>query len=268
MAGDLGGAWEKLHRAREHRQALTDEIREIIPYDPRYSRLGAYTIRMECEREGNEYTFYADEGPGLDTTRCALIVGDALFNLRSALDHIVFQLHVRHYKGNIPAGIEKLSAFPICKTRRKKDTSQWSEIGRLSQRHRRAIEFLQPYNTRNDKYRWVRLALHDINALNVIDKHRRLHVIRTAVTSFAVPNLGPGGTHRVFFGPLIGKTKIMRWTFETVPHDIASKIKQYGHATIQIWLDEPGIGGEPVVLLEAFINNVDEAIRRFELFFR
>jgi len=41
---------------------------------------------------------------------------------------------------------------------------------------RRAIEWLQPYNTRNDRYRELRPALADIHDLNNIDKHRQLHL--------------------------------------------------------------------------------------------
>lgn len=266
VAGDLRGARERLERAREHREALDREIRRIIPYDPRFNDLRSYSISANCERDGTDYVFYVDEGQRFDTTRCSLILGDALYNLWSALDHIVYQLHIRVCRGTVPDPIQRDPAFPI--KLKHSQTNKWPAIRRLSKRHRRAIEFLQPYHARNDKWYYTRSALGQISLLNNIDKHRSLHVVRAAIMSSVVPALGPSGTHLPTFGPLDGKTEVARWTFSTVPSDITEQIDNHGTAIAQVVLYEPGVGGEPVILLKVFEDAVERVIDRFEIFFR
>ena len=268
MAGNLKGAWEKWERAREHYEALAEEIARLIPRDSRYNPVYAYSVPVQAEHVGREYRFYADAGPPLDGTRCALILGDALFNLRSALDHIVFQLHLRRYKGRIPSDVERVSAFPILGKRRKTPTSHWREIQCLSFKQRRAIEFLQPYYTRHDHLVEVRRALAELNTLNNIDKHRHLHVIRAGVVMVSVPDFRGYGRHESFMRSLEGKTEVFRWTFTSIPPDIAQQVQRYNHVVAQVRLDEPGFEALPLPFLEAYINRIEILIGRFETFFR
>jgi len=97
----------------------------------------------------------------------------------------VFQLHLWRFRGRIPEKVEGKSAFPILDDKlirnRSKDPGKWGEIAALSRRQRSAIQFLQPYNTRNDAHALTRRALFEINLLNNIDKHRRLHVVYAAL---------------------------------------------------------------------------------------
>jgi hypothetical protein len=273
MWGDPSDAWDKLERACKHRASLADEIQTLIPYDPRTNRLFAYPVPVEVERVGRQYRFYADAGPALETTEASLILGDALFNLRSALDQIAFQLHVKSCRGNVPDKIERRSGFPILNAEalanRKSDTSEWQEIKALSKRHRRAIHFLQPYNTLNDNLAPIRRSLDRLNVLNNIDKHRHLHVLRAGVMSIPQPDFGDCGRHESFISPLEGKTEVFRWTFTTVPHDIAEQIQRYDHVVVQVVLDEPGFICPPLPLLDDFIDSVRTVVDRFwKLFLR
>src|SRR6266516_4833003 len=151
MAGSLSGAWAKFDRAEEHLEAL---IRVTRSGHVRWGH--QYPVTPEAQRNGLEYRFYVDRAPALDAERCAVIVGDCLFNLRAALDHIAYELHFQRYRGSIPADAEKASSFPILseprlnKRKQAIGTAKWPEIKRLSIKQRRAIEFLQPYQRRND----------------------------------------------------------------------------------------------------------------------
>jgi hypothetical protein len=105
--------------------------------------------------------------------------------------------YIRRFRGTVGSDAKRDSAFPILSTRRvfgsggrrgtPVPTGQWKEIKRLGQPTRRAVEWLQPFNVRNDRYHELRSALADIRDLNNIDKHRELHLGQKYV--MAVPAL-------------------------------------------------------------------------------
>jgi hypothetical protein len=100
------------------------------------------------------------------------MVGECVHALRSALDHLAFQL----VRINRPAS--DYSEFPICKTR-----SHWRETrpGKLPDvpaRPLAEVQRLQPYK-RGDQARLDPLWL--IHALDIIDKHRRLNLVSPVV---------------------------------------------------------------------------------------
>ena len=226
MNGTLDDPIARIQRARDHYCRLKDgvggvdlKLRPVVlyPHDPDGLEYGVYV--GELEPISNDWP---------------LLYGEAFFNLRSALDHLAFQLHVRRYRGQVPPAVEGQSAFPIYTvTRVPKDrrgnptpTSKWSQIKNLGARDRAAIEYLQPYRGVGDDYpprtlvRRYRRALLDVNRINNIDKHRNLHVVHTAAHS--VPNIPRleqyGLVHDPAFGkPLESHACIDRWTFRTAP---------------------------------------------------
>src|ERR1700681_4609128 len=108
MVATLDSAVIKLHRAHHHYVALRDE--EIAV------RSGSslnYPLTSKSYRNGLEYRFYVGEIPPIDEERWATRIGDCLFNLRAALDHVVYALHVRHYRGKVPADAERAPQFPV-----------------------------------------------------------------------------------------------------------------------------------------------------------
>jgi hypothetical protein len=279
----LSGAWAKWERAQTHLKSLDPKNFPTITFTNEWLR--HYPAIPEAHRNGLEYRFYVEPEP-LDTESWAIIAGDCLFDLRCALDHIVFELHRRRYKGRIPEDAEKASAFPILTEPRvrKKDgsivkTDKWKEICRLSLKQRRAIEFLQPYNRRRDKFRDVRNALTDIQALNNIDKHRHLHVLEAVAFSAPVPAYGWGGgwdfdappqygfEQASFLArPLIGKTEVFRWTFDTVPPDIANELNKKHDITAGIGLNEGGEFRFFLSSLRFLVESVAIVLKRFEVF--
>src|SRR5260221_6201230 len=104
---DLSGVRAKLRRAHEHSEAY-DDVYEAYVASHRYS------IAFEYDHETGWHTFrwVVVTEPPLE--ELALIFGDILSNLRSALDYLVWQLVLN--SGRKPG---RQTAFPIVK--RQKD---------------------------------------------------------------------------------------------------------------------------------------------------
>jgi hypothetical protein len=280
--GNLSGAWAKWERAQTHLQSLDPKDFPSITFTNEWLR--HYPTTSEAHRDGLEYRFYV-EPETLDTESWAILAGDCLFNLRCALDHIVFELHHQRFRGKIPPAVEEASGFPILTTKptgrrgRSPDPAKWREIKHLASKQRRAIEFLQPYNRQRDKFRNVRNALADIQTLNNIDKHRHLHVLEAVAFSAPVPSYAWGGDwdfdappqygfdQQSFLArPLIGKTEVFRWTFNTVPPDIADELNKNYDITAGIGLNEGGEFRFFLSSLRFLVESVATVLKRFEVF--
>ena len=223
--GNLEGAIAKVARAAEHYRTL------------KYGLNGGFDdtfrpVTMVCEREGLEYSFCVGEIRPIDPS-FSLIAGDGYHNLRSALDHLVFEMHVRHFRGRIDPVAEIESMFPIYDRPRFKDkkktipkpTKEWSNICRLSAKERRAIEWLQPYRRGYEVppvgpltlVQQMRQTLHDVNWFDVVDKHRTIHAVQEARFSYHAP-IFPAKygfrQHPRIDVPLESYAEVDRWTFK------------------------------------------------------
>ena len=104
--------------------------------------------------DGLRYEFRVGEIEPLNPD-VSLILGDAYHNLRSALDALVFQLHVKRHRGSVPPKVIEELSFPIRESERRFGngrrkgqsipSDEWNEIRTLARRQRQAIEWLQPY---------------------------------------------------------------------------------------------------------------------------
>lgn len=95
----------------------------------------------------------------------ATTFGDLLFNLRSALDHAIWELHA-------PADRKANVEFPVCLDRKEWAAVSARKIGMLSTEEKTTIEAMQPFNAAvpSEDPLW---QLHELNR---IDKHRVLHL--------------------------------------------------------------------------------------------
>lgn len=274
MSRKRSGSWTKWRRAKSHLETLGREL-GVSPGHA-YGWSQRYRATAERHRDGREYRFHVD-AVELDTKNWPLLVGDCLFNLRSALDHLIYELHVRRFGENLP--YDTRSGFPILDTQpdgkhgRAVDPAKWREIEHLPYKQRRAVTWLQPYNRRNDEYRQIRRSLNRLHDLNNIDKHRHLHVLQAAPHMAAVAWFGDppayGWRQESFFGvPLVGKTEVFRWTFDVEPPDIANYLHADGHVRAFICLRE---GGETTILmplLRDLVATVATVLTRFVVFLR
>ena len=210
--GSLDDPIAKLQWAIKHylliRDALSGRDHQLI------------RLKMVASGDGLEYKFFAEDVPQLPTD-LPLMLGDAYHNARVALDHLVFQLHMRHYRGRIPSNVIKKPAFPVYdQIPNSGGPNHWDAVKRIGKKERVAIERLQPYNQRPGPLYGIRIHLSDLSEINNQDKHRQLYVARTLAQ--AVPTLESleeyGLQHHPEFGtPIQTGSLIDTWTFNRKP---------------------------------------------------
>jgi len=231
MAGTVEDPLAKLTRADRQLDLLQEQVYAIWPPRKRWP------VRAEELRAGLEYHFYLGEVPPIDP-EWLLWAGEIMFDLRSALDHLVYQLYLRRFRGNIPAEIKRIPMFPIFDREAQFDQSGHSRIRHLSQRDLRAIRNLQPFVARDDKWFMSRRWLSRLDALHNIDKHRRLHVVAAAHTASITPAFPDevGWEARPHWGAVESNSHIETWTFAKRPR----LMHDHPGAYIDVMLDPDG----------------------------
>jgi len=177
----LAGVRRKLDRAQHHFNDLHARIKTSLTAKP-----DGETINPELDEDGKTITLRLPSVQALDPD-LPLIVGDCLHNLRSALDHLVFQL--AKLNGATSKDATKTS-FPVALTSAEFNRKSKNFAAILTPAALTAIEDLQPYKTSNPAatgYLWL------LSQLDIIDKHRLLVVIlqKFKVTGLA-GNMGAG----------------------------------------------------------------------------
>lgn len=211
MAGSLEGPLAKLGRADRQFGDLYEDIYSVWP-------ARRWPLHAERSTDDLEYRFYAGDLPDKLDPDWLLITGEILFDLRSALDHLAYELHVRHYRGRVPKDVEGRTQFPIYDDEQTFNDNH-RRIRSLSTRDQRALRWLQPFNDRNDAREPVRYWLSKLNALHNIDKHRRLHQVAAAQSIATAPPFpdDPGFHTTPVWGPVESGAHVDTWTFTKSP---------------------------------------------------
>jgi hypothetical protein len=233
----LDGVRAKLARADSHIHDL-DEI-----LNPLAERATKSIVREPHGEPGNHWLFYrVTEVPEYDPS-WSTIVGDALFNLRSALDHLANRLV--ELDGGIPCDRTQFPIYPS-RTNDKgnpRNVTIQPGIGRKDIRD--ALDQIQPYqevekygHDLNDDALWLTRELCNI------DKHRLLLTVVHRLDLDA-PNLpwweGEGVVGYQFTSkPLESNDLVGKFAFgETPPRPNFNP-----HVSLAITLDEPGWSSE------------------------
>lgn len=151
----------KLNRADEH-------IRDLKTRWDVFRKANPIAVTRQDYGELGYVNVFVDHVPEVPV-EFSLILGDALFNLRSSLDHAVCR--IIESSGKTP---DTHACFPIFETPEKFEAGLARCVNGMRQNAVDAIRRIQPYKAGN-KALWV------LNRLNVIDKHRLL----LAVASYA-----------------------------------------------------------------------------------
>lgn len=165
-APTLGGCWAKLRRADLHLTELTDKIGEYVKAD--HSRLSGnydadaftYELRVEAAEAPNHVLW-------------SVIVGDIVHNLRSALDHLVWQL-VLLANARSPGPQHE---FPIAldeQVYRRKGGMRDRMLAGVAETHRAIIDRVQPFVLGDDAENH---SLAHLKRLSNTDKHRVLPLV-------------------------------------------------------------------------------------------
>jgi len=195
---DLTGAWAKLNRAKVHVNTLRADIdRQGYPDAKGVNVEHARVIRLRKQFEPKQGAIvYRIDGLIEIGNDWGLIVGDAVHNMRCALDHLAWQLALRKFNGVAPTDrrIIKEIQFPVVVNK-----NDWpTHINRKHMEPADAdkLEKFQPFNlgpiARANRSLHPLEQLAGFGGLDNVDKHRAIELTYLAahqVTFYNDPNV-------------------------------------------------------------------------------
>lgn len=207
MKPSLDACIAKIDRAREHIYKINDEIvAGKIKIDPSAIRAKRHFYpSFSGGPPSNEIVFHVVGKPPNVPLVFGILVGEALYQLRSALDHLVYQLIVSKTKE--PPTFR--SAFPIVgdgrmvnKVWRSAEQEYKAQTSRLKQdisaEAATMLDDAQPFKrgaSFEDDPLWM------LSELNNTDKHRVLHLAVHGVSTYDVTVTVRGHSYKGLFRP-------------------------------------------------------------------
>lgn len=248
----------KIERAKQHKKELQGEIKSFFDSNP-------YKIGAKSDSQTRRLIYYlikADKVP----KKVALITGDLIQNLRSALDHLIYQLFIAKSKNINPA---RRLYFPISENLSKYNKEKGRKTEGLSRSAKDLIDKIKPYKGGND-------ILWQLHELNNIDKHRLLVTVGSSFGSIDI-----GAQMRELMKKTFSKFDMPEMPLFIKPADIlfpleigdelfvdAPDAKPISNMQFRfnIVLNEPGIiEGDPLMkLLQSMIDTVENLIPIFD----
>jgi hypothetical protein len=170
----LDSCYAKVRQAEGHAKTLHEEIRA-------FHKLGVIRIDGQPDPQSTDYVFRvkASEEPPLLDWGCR--IGDVLHNLRSALDHLAWQLVVFHKGEQIAEQEARNIYFPAALA--PNDFNSLAIVQMIDSAHLATLRGLQPYH-RGDRKRAEGHPLVTLRELSNIDKHRIVHMSYVALREF------------------------------------------------------------------------------------
>jgi hypothetical protein len=171
VAESLGeGVSEKLRRAHLYRKEIERRI-------DRFIKSHAYDTVRKTDVETGQHLWIGKIRKQPPLIRWGALIGDCLFNFRSALDHLAYDLAVAYSGFPLDPDVEFKSEFPIF-WRRQITTKELSDkLGAVDPDARNLIVQMQPYGRKD------RAALKYLDSLQNFDKHRTLHLVQATAVS-------------------------------------------------------------------------------------
>jgi hypothetical protein len=263
----------KCERAEKHIDDLKRTVDTFLGKEP-------YAIRFEENPDTGDRTYYIEKDAEVPSD-IPVICGDAVHNLRTALDHLVYRLAHSYTSGKgpfdnlyFPTG-ETQTAFEKSLGRALHYKSKRGPTPRLGQDAVKAIRSLEPYGGGTGEYFW------HLHKLDIIDKH---HLLLTAASSNQYHSMLPSERARYkrdFLGaemsessdafdaksfleshtpkfPLKAGDKL--WTVAK------ANVDENMHLPIEIaFADPPVLAGEPIIeTLDEMSRVVRNTVLRFE----
>lgn len=254
---DLSSVQLKLDRAAHHIESLRAEMqafsrRKPSPFDHR-------TEERPRPDGSVEYVLYAIVREYPPST-WALIIGDAVQNIRAALDHLAYEL-------STPAGRKRGTAFPIFDNEDDFKARGEPKIGTIEGDERTLIERVQPYNASKVP---ADNPLAVLRKLSNLDKHRLL-VTTVAAVSEEESWVGSDNAdvRFTFFetGPVEHDARIMVVT--ATPNDPALEMSVEPRTHLEVHVADTGIVSyriEALDLLHMLQHHVRHSL--IEMWFR
>jgi hypothetical protein len=239
----------KVERAKKHILDLDQRIRAFCDSNP-YT-IAAKPHPLAAIAHTTLYVATVDPVP----EDLALIIGDAIHNLRSSLDHLAWQLV--EAGGGVP---NKSTYFPICQSSHQYVSAMGSgDLARIPPGAEHALFVIQPYVTGID-------TLSILHELDIFDKHR---LLITAISTLDRWGVDLARSRTLWFDK-------NRFIALTPNHDIVniptSTYERQRHEDFKLGVDiafsEPKIveGIMVVSLLSKIADFVDGVVTDFEPF--
>lgn len=162
---NLEGVNAKIGRASKSLRNLESDMREFCE-----------DHRLQLAREIQQEIHVVDSGPPELLIDYSIRAGEIAYNLRSALDHLVWQLIEAN--GKTP---DRRNEFPIFLEEAEYLKRAGSKLRGTHQRHRELIAGFQPYRSQHG----VGPDLWMLHSICNIDKHRHLNVVNLHSVSTA-----------------------------------------------------------------------------------
>lgn len=193
--------WLRVERADEHQHALVEIWNDFIEEHP-------FDFSLDHQGDGVHILRVWQDEP--TPPELGVVTGEWLYNMRCALDYIVWAAAVYH-SGRLPPPDEGVLQYPIYDHRDAWERNQYRLRG-LPQHQRDMLESVQPYNSSDPEANYLGW----INRLARIDRHRRLSVV-TAYMAEVEPviEIPKGCTTTLEFGERVlvdGQADISRIT--------------------------------------------------------
>ena len=232
---DLTSVNLKLDRASEHMDTVSRQTEAFIKRKP--APFDFWTKETSGAGKSRKYVLRAiirEEPP----RELGLAIGDAVQNMRHALDHLVYEL------SSPSARRDGKTQFPVYDDRCRFEVLGAPLIKGISGDERTLIERLQPYQA---TYAARDHPLAILNRLANQDKHRVLLPLVAAVNHTGTWIGSTNADIQIIEfnpGPLKDNAKIM--VFTATPHDPAEKVHVEPESGLQIQLADTGIVGMDV----------------------
>jgi hypothetical protein len=242
----LDGPRTKIERAQKHIRDLDFAIRAFCDSEP-------YTLGINKQLEISHIAIYVKDAQPVPR-EISTTLGDAIHNLRSAFDHVMYLL-VKAARGDLTDRIY----FPICKTLEQyKSAFGKREIYQVGDAAVKLLRSVQPHITGDD-------TLWHINELDRVDKHRLLLTVIAVTNSWQVPIFRSMGliSLRLIGGPLVAGDEVVRIpesTYEKMNRDVKLGLDvRFGDSEI--------VAGKPVLETLNYMADFSGAIiSQFEPF--
>jgi len=250
----LDTAWAKLQRAQKHLQVTAKMI-------GRFARRDCGTV-SKFNPKTNQFDVIANMPPPPNII--GLLVGDCVHNMRSALDHIVYEFVRSNPKrpANTP---HDRTMFPIADTKEGylRQVNNLKRLAGVPEDVAALIDALQPYHRRDRGLDYTKYPLWVLNKLENVDKHRRL-MLTSAVARHAVINIryqDGGETDLLQMQDVIHNGAVL--TSYPPAHD-GSEVQMNGCLFVYVALNEGSElprfkGSEIVYLLNTILNQLVKA---------
>ena len=236
----------KVERARKH-------LRDLKLARDNFINSKSYRLERENNLETgyNIYRVFDIQSPPAEI---GLIVGDVIHNLRSALDHLTYQLVL--VNGSSPT---KQTAFPVFDDAEKYRTGVAGKVKGIAQSAIDAIDASEPYQGAKGAGFWV------LHYLDIADKHHALltPLVNVTEASFTMPGFwergyrGVGGVSFPNFGKPLKDGDVVATRESEMDNDI--------NLTLDVAFTEPELieGRAVIKTLQRLADLVDKLILSF-----